>query len=101
MIQLTDKLIGYDSDDRTKFNNKTIKAGISMTFENGYTISIQFGFGNYCENKFLSKDNSKDVEIAYFKGDGDLISFEDGDQVKGYVSMDELADYIQMVKNLE
>jgi hypothetical protein len=27
-------------------NNK----GFQMTFENGWTISVQFGYGNYCDN---------------------------------------------------
>lgn len=104
MIKLTDKIIGYDDpQDRTKFNSKTIKAGLTMTFENGYTISIQFGMGNYCENKFSSKDHSKDVEIAVFDKENSffrLPSMQDED-VKGYINMDELADYIQEVKNLK
>ena len=24
--------------------------GFQMTFENGWTISVQFGYGNYCDN---------------------------------------------------
>ena len=73
-----------------------------MTFENGFSISVQFGFGNYCENMFQSKPQSKDVEIAVFNKENKfyrLPSMQD-DDVKGYINMDELADYIQQVKNL-
>jgi hypothetical protein len=28
-------------------NNK----GFQMTFENGWTISVQFGYGNYCSHR--------------------------------------------------
>ena len=27
--------------------------GFQMTFENGYTVSVQFGPGNYCDNYSL------------------------------------------------
>lgn len=32
-----------------KFNS-TMRKGFNMTFENGLTISVQWGAGNYCEN---------------------------------------------------
>ena len=102
MIQLTKKVIGYDNQqDRTKFNSNTTFAGFTMTFENGYTISIQFGMGNYCENRFESKPQSKDVEIAVFDKDSKFFQLPSmTDDVKGYVNMNELADYIQQVKNI-
>jgi hypothetical protein len=98
MIQLNDKIIGYDSDNREKFNSNTIKAGIQMTFANGNTISIQFGFGNYCKNKNQSKDNCKDAEIAIWNAANEWHNFE-GDQVKGYCNADEVAKWIHFAAN--
>ena len=72
-----------------------------MTFENGYTISVQFGFGNYCENKFSGKNKSKDAEIAVFDSKDRFIQVEGmDDDVKGYCCADKIADYIHKVKNL-
>lgn len=94
MIQLTDKIISIN-------NSNTIKAGLQMTFNNGFSISIQFGAGNYCENRNCSKDNSKNVEVAIFDKNDNFYRLESmTDDVVGYVSMDGLADYIQQVKNL-
>lgn len=103
MIKLVKKSIGYDNQqDRTKFNSDNTFAGVVMTFANGYSISIQFGCGNYCENKFESKPQSKDVEIAVFNKDDQFVRLTNmNDDVVGYVNMDELADYIQQVKNLK
>lgn len=93
MITLVDKIIGYDQDNREKFNTDTIKAGIQMTFANGNTISIQFGQGNYCENRHCSKSECKDAEIAIWNNEGKWYDFE-SDQVKGYCTPDEVAQYI-------
>lgn len=30
-------------------------SGFRMTFENGWTISVQWGWGNYCENQVIPK----------------------------------------------
>jgi hypothetical protein len=29
----------------------TLNKGFQMTFDNGWTISVQFGYGNYCDNR--------------------------------------------------
>lgn len=34
---------------KKKFNS-TLRKGFNMTFENGLTISVQWGAGNYCDN---------------------------------------------------
>lgn len=101
MIKIVDKIIGYDKGDRTVFNSNTVPSGIHMTFKNGYTISIQFGFGNYCENKFCGKSESKDCEIAIFDKENKFVQIEGMfDNVVGYCNMDEVAEYIHKVKNL-
>lgn len=87
-------------------NNK----GFQMTFENGWTISVQFGFGNYCSNRnhpdgwYASKDvecfSCPDAEIAIWDSFGEYYNFEH-DTVKGYCSTDEVAEWITKVSHPE
>lgn len=77
----------------------TENKGFHMTFENGVTISVQFGFGNYCENKLdykimdylincIPKNvESVDAEIMIWDGNDKVITdkiFDD--DVQGYLS---------------
>jgi len=82
--------------------------GLQMTFENGLTISIQFGVGNYCERRsftasFQSEMSepiicSKTAEIAIWDGVNNEYNF--GSDVEfGWVSTDDVADWIYRVKN--
>ena len=83
--------------------------GFQMTFENGWTISVQFGYGNYCDNNRhpdgfdfgKNKDvvQSSDAEIAIWDSEGSWYTFEDGDTVKGYCSANEVATWIEFTKN--
>lgn len=83
--------------------------GFKMIFENGWTISVQFGYGNYCDNnrhpdgfdfgKNLDTVQSSDAEIAIWNSEGTWYTFEDGDTVKGYCSADEVATWIEFTKN--
>lgn len=82
--------------------------GFQMTFENGWTISVQFGYGNYCDNnrhpdgfdfgKNLDIVQSSDAEIAIWDSEGSWYNFGD-DTVKGYCSADEVATWIEFTKN--
>ena len=36
----------------------TQNKGFSLTFENNLTISVQFGYGNYCENRNYGRIDS-------------------------------------------
>lgn len=95
-----------------------------MTFENGYTISVQFDAGNYCQNhdKYrelnltgaenmsrriadldykLGHDGSLDAEIAIIKPDKELLEFPDGEgTVKGYLSADEVLKWMNYAASL-
>lgn len=77
---------------------KEIPCGFHMTFTNGNIISVQWGFGTYSHGKEESKVSSSDVEIAIVNKAGKWYNFGD-DTVKGYLPMDELADYISFAKN--
>ena len=55
-----------------------------MTFENGYTVSVQFGPGNYCDNNGLpwayvaeqkSIPDSKNAETALIRGDKEFVRY--------------------------
>ena len=85
--------------------------GFYMTFDNGFTVSVQFGVYNYCENFTLDKtfDNnsteSKDAEVACLNKKGRLISLEDfdkeiGDTVIGYLNTNEVLKFMNWVANL-
>ena len=76
--------------------------GFQMTFDNGYTASVQWKEYNYCTGK--GEDESPDAEIAAFHQEtGDWITREwhpgIGDDVAGRVSPDTVADFIYWVKN--
>lgn len=59
----------------------TMRKGFHMTFENGYTVSVQWGAGNYCDNHFpddcdftFSKDAASDTaEVAIWGENGEFI----------------------------
>lgn len=89
----------------------TMRKGFQMTFENGLTISVQWGAGNYCQNQHnFDHDNpfghdmkSKNAEIAIFDEHDDFIDprlfidcSTDG-QVAGWLSAEEVAELIYKV----
>ena len=74
----------------------TEKTGFHITFKNGYTVSVQFGPGNYCMNRnihigedeeWAGKTDCIDAEVAVWQGHGGLIEHPDfgGDSVMGWV----------------
>jgi len=77
--------------------------GFQLTFENGLTISVMFGTGNYCENRGASIedfgkaiDSSNDAEIAIWDKKDNWFDFG-GNTVKGWVSSNEVAKWINKV----
>ena len=88
----------------------THNRGFQMKFENGWIISVQFGYGNYCDNgrhpegyhfsEHTDIVSSSDAEIAAWPEGGDMYDFG-GDTVKGYCSADEVADWISKIKSFE
>lgn len=77
--------------------------GFGMTFKNGLTISVMFGVSNYCDRRDYNADygnemkvpfvESKDAEIAIWDENNTWFNFG-YDQVKGYLSADEVSDWI-------
>lgn len=86
----------------------TAGKGFQMTFANNWTVSVQFGYGNYCENRSFDrvdfdrnvepKGESKDAEIAAWDANGTWYDFG-SDEVKGWCSPDEVAAFITKVSS--
>lgn len=91
----------------------TMRKGFQMTFENGLTISVQWGAGNYCDNHFpedldfsCSKDAKSDTaEVAIWGPDKKFIDPQtfvkydinsDG-EVVGWLDPDQVAELIHNV----
>lgn len=83
--------------------NDTPNCGVTMTFENGLELSIQWGKANYCENRYNGENKSKDAEIAIFFGNENITNhlFKTilNDLCLANVTPDQLVDIIQIVKN--
>lgn len=80
--------------------------GFQITFANGYTVSIQFGPNNYCQRKYerdwrapehAARWASTDAEVAVFRPDDSFVHLTEFDDVKGYVTPDEVAQIIATV----
>ena len=86
----------------------THNRGFQMTFENGITISVQFGTGNYCERRNLQVSyrgdmdaatpiiSSHSAEIAIWHKDSDTWFNFGHDEVRGWCDADEVATWITL-----
>ena len=85
--------------------------GFQLQFTNGYTVSVQFGPGNYCDVRDANLDpesdrwSSQTAEVAAFLTDGvkgshiDYISIDGftSNDVTGWLSTDEVVEFISKV----
>ena len=86
----------------------TKNTGFAMTFDNGFTISVQWGTINYCEKKNLGADGDEEMktkrwesttaEIAVFNDTG-IVPVGKSDDVIGWCSADEVAKVIAIVQS--
>ncbi len=89
--------------------------GFHVSFDNGYCLSTQFGYGNYCEGHedFFqhiedfdkARECVRDCEVAVLYNDElvvpeELTDFFIDDSVKGWVSVNDWFNLINRVKNL-
>lgn len=91
-------------------------AGFMLTFENGYTVSVQWGKANYCDNRnkeSLSRsdmgfvqsntaeimvwktDSLKDVDASIFAPKG----YDSYDTVLGYLTVEQVVEVLNNIKN--
>lgn len=100
--------------------NITNSKGFSITFENGWTVSVQFGAFNYCDNYRIDKGNeekyigmtieqqnffagesgSKLAETALIDEDGDFFEYA-GDNVQGYRTPAQVLELLNYASELK
>jgi hypothetical protein len=100
--------------------NITGGKGFFIEFKNGYKISVQFGMGNYCENKEFLFDvdyektqiemgakGSCDAEIAVMDANGvfcgselKIPGFFESDDVDGWLSPDQVLEVMVFIAAL-
>jgi hypothetical protein len=85
--------------------------GFQLTFQNGWTVSVQWGPGNYCDRQSFSVSEfsaplngsgfwtSEHAEVAAWNSNGEWLPFEH-DTVKGWNSTDEVAAFVAKVAAL-
>lgn len=82
--------------------------GFQITFDNGMTISVQWGVSNYCSRRSLDtisfnpelsekRIHSEDAEIAIWDESGNWFDFS-SDQVKPYCTPDEVVQIMNFVR---
>jgi len=75
------------------------RPGFTMTFENGWTISVQWHQGSYCEGRYSKDNTSATAEIAIWDHAGDWFNFgEDG--VKGYCTAEEVLEWMNKTASM-
>jgi len=90
--------------------NTRIPSGFTMTFENGNTISVQFGDFNYGSNRDIgSKEYAATAEVAIWNKHGQWWEFRTGEKpeedtepnfVKGWCDADEVAKWINFAATI-
>lgn len=83
--------------------------GFQMTFENGWTVSVQWGPGNYGSNHDANDYAAPQKERVYCASTAEVAAWDkntkwfsfDSDTVKGYLSADEVAQFISEVSQFE
>ena len=80
--------------------------GFRFNFANGYTVSIQFGTGNYCDVRNYSENQPEDVpaagcvEVGIFHTEtGEWVRLSDHDDVAGWVPVDSIPDILRYARN--
>lgn len=89
----------------------TSHRGFQFMFENGWTVSVQFGPGNYCEHhhrsfadpepKATDDWRSKDAEVAVWhdRAEG-FLKIDDFDTVVGWLDPEKVAALLNTVAEL-
>jgi len=92
--------------------------GMHLTFPNGVTVSVQWGIGNYCDNKDFNPGDIRDMynnlftsneaEVAIFDKEGNWITrkyTQDkdmyADDVLGYVDILEFFEILEWAKDYD
>lgn len=79
-----------------KINTGSGFNGFQMTFENGWTVSVQFGKFNYSRQHHADPFSAESAEIAAWDKDGNWHNFGT-DTVSGHCSPEEVANFIHLI----
>jgi hypothetical protein len=79
--------------------------GFQITFDNGYTVSVQWGNGNYCTNRDGENGfDSRTAEVAVYREDERNVTDINsgfypinGERVRGWQTPEQVAKLIQKV----
>ena len=81
--------------------------GFQIELENGYTVSVQFGPGNYGSNRMETYATAMNVpqtaslaETALMDPDGNFVSYK-GDDVQGYQSPSDVLELLIYASTLK
>ena len=82
--------------------------GFHMTFDNGFKASVQWGFGNYCDNRSMLQHDfegktapaSSTAEVAAFTPSGEFVAMSNGDDVMGHLNANEVLAFLNAVAGL-
>jgi len=87
----------------------TQNKGFRMKFDNGFSISVQWGSMNYCERRNYNDDyksemkenhiKSADAEIAVIDSKGGMLAIGEHDTVIGWLSTDKVSKVISIVSS--
>lgn len=74
--------------------------GFHLKFENGWTVSVQWGVHNYCNNRCNEGEIkiSETAEVAAWDNENNWYNFG-SDEVKGYQTANQVAEFINLIKN--
>jgi hypothetical protein len=82
--------------------NITAGKGFHITFDNGFTVSVQWGSGNYGDNYLNFKDPapaSTTAELAAWGPNGDMLCIgATADTVLGYLTADQVLTAMNIVQ---
>ena len=87
----------------------TGKKGFHVSFKNGWTVSVQFGPGNYCEHhdrdighdeEACGREGSYDAETAVWGPDGQMRCINNsGETVQAYQSPEDVCKLLEFAAN--
>ena len=87
----------------------TNKKGFKVTFDNGWTVSVQFGPGNYCDNYDMpfgreeesGKDGCKNAECALISPTGNFLKVDGwGDCVSNCSTPSDVLELLNKAANM-
>lgn len=76
--------------------------GFHITFVNGYTVSVQFGEGNYCAVRYgKDGDDSPNAEVAAWQErDSGWVKLGENDDVIGWQTPDQVLEIMNKIATL-